>query len=343
MTDRFREVMGDRRIVLAPMAGGPSTPRLCTAVSEAGGLGFLAAGYLDLEALDRVLEEVEELASAPYGVNLFVPDAGPPEDAEVRYSAYRSRLIADEEYSPEVFPAEPRWSDDGFEEKLERVLRSSAACVSFTFGHPGEQAVRRVQEAGKAAILYATSRAGILSAARSGADAVGVQGIEAGGHRASAAGIDDDSAEDLPDLIAAARAATDRPVIAAGGVAGRDDVVRLMEAGADAVQVGTLFLTAREAGTKATHRRALLELKGRGTMLTRAFSGRPARTVENAFAAEHSAHAPALYPQVHYLTSQMRRLADAAGDPEHLNLWAGTGFAACREVEAAQLVRELTP
>lgn len=398
-TDRVQAIFGRRPLVLAPMAGGPSTPELCAAVGEAGGLGFLAGGYLAPEALGAAVDAVEGLTGAPYGVNVFVPegegrlepwtgddteigarpgvgtvsgtgtgtgtetgtgtgtgtnaafgtDADAPAatpiatETETAYAAYRERLIADEAYAPEVFPSEPRWSADHYEEKLELILRSSASCVSFTFGHPGAATIRRLQEAGKAVVLYATSRPGLRAIAASGADVVGVQGIAAGGHRASVVGADDDSSEDAVALTAYARGITDRPIIAGGGVAGADDVARLLRAGARAVQVGTLFLTAREAGTKATHRRALLELTDRETMLTRAFSGREARTIRNGFARRHSAEAPRLYPQIHYLTARMRAEADAAGDPERLNLWAGEGFAACREVEAARLVEELTP
>lgn len=372
-TDRAQAIFGRRPLVLAPMAGGPSTPELCAAVGEAGGLGFLAGGYLAPEALGAAVDAVEGLTGAPYGVNVFVPEgngrpgagtgagieAGTGTDAasgtkfatetesatpvEAAYAAYRERLIAEEAYAPEVFPPEPRWSADHYEEKLELILRSSASCVSFTFGHPDAATIRRLQEAGKAVVLYATSRPGIHAIAASGADVVGIQGVAAGGHRASVAGVDDDSSEDAAALTAYARGITDRPIVAGGGVAGADDVARLLRAGARAAQVGTLFLTAREAGTKATHRRALLELTGRETMLTRAFSGREARTIRNGFARRHSAEAPRLYPQIHYLTAGMRAEADAAGDPERLNLWAGEGFAACREVEAARLVDELTP
>ncbi len=125
-------------------------------------------------------------------------------------------------------------------------------------------------------------------------------------------------------------------------MAGAADVVKLMRAGATAVQVGTRFLTATEAGTKPTHKRALLELRDRDTMVTHAFSGKSARTIRNRFAEEFSQVAPPLYPQIHYLTTPIRGAANSVGDPEYLNLWAGTGFAHCREQAAAKIVEELT-
>jgi NAD(P)H-dependent flavin oxidoreductase YrpB (nitropropane dioxygenase family)/uncharacterized NAD(P)/FAD-binding protein YdhS len=333
-----------RRIVLAPMAGGPSTPQLCAAVSNAGGLGFLAAGYLSPDKLAGAIEAVSDLTTAPYGVNIFVPGQ-PAEDNKLEqdYAAYRDSLIADSVFPPEVFPEDPQWSADYYEEKIDLVAASSAAYVSFTFGHPDLRVIHRLQEVGKSVVLYATSRAGIQAIADSPADVIGIQSAKAGGHRATVEGIDDDSEEELNVLIRFGLEISDKPIIAGGGVSGPADVLSILRAGAWAVQVGTLFLTTDEAGTKNTHRRALLELKHRQTMLTRSFTGKLARTIENAFARKHSAEAPALYPYLHDLTSGMRAHANQAGDPEHLNLWAGTGFLGCRNIGAAQLVEALTP
>lgn len=325
------------------MAGGPSTPRLCAAVCDAGGLGFLAAGYLTPDKLVSDIAELTELTDAAYGVNIFVPgEPAPAGSLEVEFATYRDRLIADGTYPADLFPELPQWSTDYYEEKIDIVAASSAAYVSFVFGHPDISVIRRLQEAGKAVVLYATSRPGIRAIADSPAAVIGIQSVYAGGHRATVEGMDDDSAEELSTLIGFARGIADKPIIAGGGVSGPADVRAILDAGATAVQVGTLFLTTHEAGTRTTRREALLALPERATMLTRSFSGRPARTIENEFARRHSADAPALYPYLHYLTTRMRAAADQDGDPEHLNLWAGTGFAGCRALSAADLVAELT-
>ncbi|GAA2107112.1 NAD(P)H-dependent flavin oxidoreductase [Brevibacterium salitolerans] len=334
-------------LVLAPMAGGPSTPELCAAVSSAGGLGFLAGGYLSAERLAADLSRTAELTDRPFGVNLFAASPAPDTpETRARLQAYRTRLV--ESGHPEtLLPDAPLGTDDSYAQKLEVAASSPAAAVSFTFGHPSSAEIRDLHAAGKAVVLYATSEAGIRAAAASGADAVGVQGFQAGGHRASVTGVDiaDADAPD-PGLTAAeltrlAAGLTRKPVLAGGGVATAADVRALLAAGASAVQVGTRFLTAAEAGTKKTHRTALLELRDRETMLTAAFSGRPARTVANDFARRHGEAAPRLYPQLHFLTAGLRGEANAAGDPENLNLWAGTGFAACREAPAADILAEL--
>lgn len=340
-------------IVLAPMAGGPSTPELTAAVSAAGGLGLLAAGYLAPEELSRRIAAVAAATDRDFGVNIFhptpAPEAPPAAAAAAEWSAHRSRLAAAFPDAP--LPAAPRADDDGYAAKLGIALDSPAHCrwVSFAFGHPAAEEIDRLHAAGKAVALGATTLAGVRAAVAAGADAVVVQGIGAGGHRATVAGVDDPGADDpatAPEpaglVAAAAAAAGEVPVIAAGGVAGPADVARLRAAGAAAVQVGTLFLTAEEAGTKPAHAAALLRLADRPTTLTRAFSGRWARTIANEVT-DRIPQAPALYPQLHHLTSPMRAAAAAAGDPERLNLWAGAGFAACRVAPAAEILAGLLP
>lgn len=347
MPTRARPLDIPRPLVLAPMAGGPSTPSLCVAVCEAGGLGFLAAGYLTPDALADHIADVQAATSAAFGVNVFVPSP-PPQGAEAdtaraAYTAFRERLEADGLVPEAGLPPEPKYDDDAFDAKLDVVIDARVPVVSFTFGLPPSTAVERLHEAGMFVAINCTSSAGIRAAHEAGADVIGLQGPGAGGHRAAVVGLEDGTATASPEqLLAEAQAITDRPLIAAGGVRNAADVRRLLEAGASAVQVGTLFLTTTEAGTRPTHREALLTLRDRPTRLTRAFSGRPARTIDNEFVRAYDDLAPGLYPQVHHLTSPVRAAANERGDAEHLNLWAGTGFTACRECTAAELVANLT-
>ncbi|WP_058234193.1 nitronate monooxygenase [Devriesea agamarum] len=330
-------------LVLAPMAGGPSTPALAAAVAQAGGLPFLAAGYLTPEKLRQDIEELESRISAPYGVNIFVPDPnGQTCDAEA-YRRYRNLILQTVPIDDALLPAEPVWTDDAFDAKLRIVLDSGARFVSFTFGYPTTAVMARLHDAGKTIVLYATSRLGIDAIAALTADVIGIQGPHAGGHRATVPGIDDGSNEPLADLIEHAVSVSDKPIIAGGGVTGASDVRALLDAGASAVQVGTMFLDAHEAGTKATHRRALRELTDRDTVLTTAFTGRPARAIANRLTDVLSEDAPSFYPQLHFLTSALRKSADENNDAENLNLWAGTGFARVRSASAAEIVHDLLP
>ncbi|WP_169558485.1 NAD(P)H-dependent flavin oxidoreductase [Nesterenkonia alba] len=343
VTDEEMALNLTRPLVLAPMAGGPSTPRLAAEVAEAGGLPFLAAGYLSPEKLGEDIVELESRISKPYGINLFVPDHQGQDCDRDAYESYRQQIATTLDIPESLLPAEPVWSDDYFEAKLGVALESSARFVSFTFGHPSAAVIERVHAAGKLAVLYATSRPGLNAVAASGADVIGIQGANAGGHRATVFGVDDDSAEPLVSLIEYALSISDKPVFAGGGIATSADVLEVLRAGATAVQVGTLFLDAEEAGTKETHRWALRNLKDRDTVVTRAFTGRPARAISNRFTDTLSDAAPALYPQLHYLTSGLRKKAAEGEDAESLNLWAGTGFPHASSKSAGRIVRELFP
>jgi NAD(P)H-dependent flavin oxidoreductase YrpB (nitropropane dioxygenase family) len=126
--------------------------------------------------------------------------------------------------------------------------------------------------------------------------------------------------------VASVRQAVALPLVAAGGLATATDVAAVLRAGADAAMVGTVLLRAEEAGTSATHKAALADPSRRDTVVTRAFTGRPARGLRNAFIDRYDSLAPAGYPALHHLTSPLRRAAAAAGDPERVHLWAGTGY-----------------
>lgn len=338
-------------IIAAPMAGGPSTPELCAAVAQKGALGFLAAGYMSAEDFRKRIDQTRALTDAPFGVNVFVPpnDYRQPKQgdqgklaSEVEFKNYRNfrqLLIDDGVGSAEDFQEFPDFSNHDYYAKIDVVVETSPPVVSFTFGLPSVEVMQRVKDAGCLTVLQATTPAGIKAALALEPDAVAIQSISAGGHRAALDGIEDGTEDAaLLDLVKQVRAMTTLPLIAAGGVSGPEDVAALLDGGADAVQVGTLFMTAEEAATNDTHRKALLELKDRGTMMTRTFSGKLARTIKNEFALKYSDMAPALYPAVNTLTSKVKARARQAGDPENLHLWAGTGYTECQAVPAADVI-----
>ena len=121
-------------------------------------------------------------------------------------------------------------------------------------------------------------------------------------------------------------AATALPVVAGGGVDGPAAARELFEAGADAVAVGTLLLRTDESGASQVHKDALAGGRLTETVITKAFTGRPARGLRNAFIEAHEDHAPFGYPAIHHLTRGLRQAAVRAGDAERVHLWAGTGF-----------------
>jgi nitronate monooxygenase len=322
-------------VVGAPLAGGPSTPELAAAVSEAGGLGFLAAGYRTVEELEQELGRVRGLTSRPFGVNLFYPAREEVDDTAI--AAYAERLRGEgDRYGVE--PGEPRWSDDGWDAKLELVAREPPAVVSFTFGCPDREVVEAIRAAGIEVWCTVTSEDEAESAARAGADALVVQGSEAGGHQGW---FLDEAAFPTSILVLLGRIAqvTDRPLVAAGGIATGHAVAAVLAAGASAAQVGTAFLLAPEAGTSEPHRSALRQ--GRPTRFTRAFTGRRARGIVNRFMRDHHGEAPRGYPEVHFVTAPIRSAARAAGDAEAINLWAGEAHSLAREESAGAIVERL--
>lgn len=251
-------------IIQAPMAGGPSTPELAAAVGEAGGLGFLAAGYLSAEALAEQIRAVRGLTERPFGVNVFVPETDPTDPRDLReYSRALGEVRA--RHGVEEAASLPECSDDEYAQKLDLLLEDPVPVVSFTFGLPETEVVRALQRQGSAVWVNATSPEEIRAAAALAPDAVIVQSAEAGGHRATHRQSAEPEEHPLEELIRAARGAVEVAVIAAGGIADPERVRQVLAAGADAAQVGTAFAVAEEAGTNEVHRRALVEAGAGGS------------------------------------------------------------------------------
>ncbi|TWP45278.1 nitronate monooxygenase [Lentzea tibetensis] len=322
-------------VIAAPMAGGVSTPRLVAEVCDAGGLGFLAAGYLTVEALADQIRRTTELTDRPFAVNLFVPGTRPTTDL----TGYRDRVRAQARQFG-VEPGEPRWDDDNYGSKLELVLAQRIPIVSFTFGLPDADDVQRLHAAGTTIIITVTTPSEARQAQQIGADALCVQGADAGAHRGTFSddGISPGGGE-LYGTLAALRlvaGVVDLPLIATGGLMHGADVAAVLTAGAVAAQLGTAFLGCPEAGTQPAHREALAE-GARRTALTRAFSGRPARAMVNRFLIENTSHAPAAYPNVNHLTKPVR----ATGEVEVMSLYAGTTYPLATAEPAADVVRRI--
>ncbi|MGW0518157.1 nitronate monooxygenase [Crossiella sp. NPDC003009] len=326
-------------LIVAPMAGGPSTPELLAAAGTAGASGFLGAGYLSTEALDGQIERTRALGVASFGVNLFVPTA----DSGAPVAGYAERLAAEaRRYGAEL--GQPRWEDDEYPAKAELLLARRVPVVSFTFGHPAPELVTRFKDVGTEVWVTVTTPEEARIAAEVGADVLVVQGMEAGGHRGAFANDPGHpGAAPLYGLLAALRligAVTELPLVATGGLVHGADIAAVLTAGAAAAQLGTAFLRCPEAGTQPAQR-AALAAGDRETALTRAFTGRPARGLVNRVLTEHSAHAPAAYPQLHHLTRPLRAAAAKAGDPEAMSLWAGQTYPLAPELPAAELVELL--
>jgi nitronate monooxygenase len=323
-------------IVQAPMAGGPSTASLAAAVCEAGGLGFVAAGYRTPQELGGVMASVRAMTHRAFGVNLFAPNGQPADSSVVRRYAAR---LAPEARRAGVALGEARFDDDHFEDKLALLLAQPPAVVSFTFGCPAPEVIAELERRGASVWVTVTDPAEAVRAAAGGADALVVQGIEAGGHRGAFVDERERDGYGLLALLQVVGAAVDLPLVATGGIATGRAVAAVLAAGAAAAAIGSAFMLCPEAGTSDPHRAALASKRSTG--LTRAFSGRLARGITNRLQAEHSAHAPLAYPEVHHLTAPLRAHARSVGDEDRINLWAGQAHGLARPAPVAELLAQL--
>lgn len=325
-------------VIVAPMAGGPTTPELAAAGSAAGGLGFVAAGYLTAQALADRITAARALTTGPLGVNLFASQPSTVTSREIeRYAGE----LAGEAARYRATLGDPTFNDDDWAAKLDVVADLRPDVVSFTFGGPTADECARLRQVGITTVATVTTVAEAQLAVASGVDALAVQGPGAGGHRGTYDPLAAPATQPLTELLADVLGTTGLPVIAAGGLMTADDVAAVIAAGAVAAQLGTAFLLADESGSSPVHRAALVDPRFTETVVTKAFSGRYARGLRNRFIEEHDEQAPLGYPEVHYLTSPLRKAAVAAGDPHGTNVWAGTGFQKLRSGSVAEIMAGL--
>ncbi|MFI6348961.1 nitronate monooxygenase [Streptomyces sp. NPDC050560] len=325
-------------IVQAPMAGGVSGPRLAAAVSEAGGLGFLAAGYKTADGMYQEIKQLRSMTSRPFGVNLFLPQPDHADPSAV--AVYRDQLSGEAGWYETELGDPDSGMDDGYDAKLAVLMDDPVPVVSFTFGCPRAEVLSALARVGTRTVVTVTTPEEAAAAERAGAEALCAQGMEAGGHYGSHRDLpeDDRAGTALLPLVTRLRETTELPLIAAGGLMRGAQIAAVLAAGASAAQLGTAFLATPESGASPLHKEALTSPLFTRTETTRAFSGRTARGLVNRFLREHGPYAPAAYPQVHHLTSPLRKAAARAGDAQGMALWAGQGHRLARDLPAADLV-----
>lgn len=335
----------DTPIIQAPMAGA-STPALAAASSSAGALGSLGAATLDPDALGTAIRDIRAATAGPFNINLLL--IPPPETDEAVIEAMRETLrphyIAlgiNPDTLPPLMP--PPF---GFDDQLDVVVREQAPVFSFAFGIPEPDALARAREAGSFIIGTATSAAEARALQDAGVDAVVAQGAEAGGHRGTFAPEPtpdfDAGMAPLETLVGDVIAAVDLPVIASGGITDGAQVSRLVALGAQAVQIGTLFLACTENEIAPGYRAGVLA--GGETVITRAYTGRPARALRTAFTdALEDAEIPP-FPIQALLTAPLREAAARQGEryADYLPMLAGAGVGAGGGGAAQDVIGKLT-
>jgi nitronate monooxygenase len=332
-------------ILQGPFGGGLSSVDLVVAVSDAGGLGSFGAHHLGADGIRDVVAGIRARTSRPFALNLWIPlqDSDDPQltDAQWRTALELLRPCFDATGVP--LPARPARFAPRYEEQVEAVIEARPAVFSFVFGVPSAEVLDRCRSTGIVTLGAATTPAEARVLADAGVDMIVATGMEAGGHRVSFLREPEECLTGTLALVPQVVDAVKVPVIAAGGIADSRGVTAVLELGAAAAQIGTAFLACEESNAAPLHRQALFSEAARRTTLTRAFSGRLARSIHNDFieALRDKEHLLPPYPVQNWLTAQFRAAALAAGRADIVSLWSGQGAPLLEHRRAAELLRSL--
>jgi nitronate monooxygenase len=340
-SDFSRELGIQHPIIQAPMAGGPATPELIAAVCNAGALGSLGSAYSTPEQISNDIKKIRALTDKPFNVNLFAGGYAPESSVD---AAPMLALLAEIHQALHLPPPTlPAWPKNPFAEQLQTVLEARPAVFSFTLGIPEPHAMVRLKAAGIATLGTATTVEEGKMLEASGVTAIVAQGAEAGSHRGTFLGSFESAMIPTLELVQSLRAALTTPIIASGGLMDGRDIAKSLARGAIAAQLGTAFLTCPEAGSPEAYRRAIFAARTDTTVITRAFSGRPARGLLNTFIAKLEGQKKIIlpFPLQNALTRPMRNAAAQLGESGYLSLFVGQGVTRARVLPAAQLVSRL--
>ncbi|RYG72244.1 2-nitropropane dioxygenase [Lentibacillus lipolyticus] len=334
----------ERPIIQAGMAGGITTPELVATVANEGALGTIGAGYMDGSSLREDIRKVKQLTDKPFAVNLFATnlDASSADIQPMQrcLDGFREAFGIDAgEHAVQV--------KDHLDEKISVIAEEGIPIVSTAFGVLDNVHLERLQENGITLLGMATHPDEARQLEDAGYDIIVAQGTEAGGHRGTFDVVQapDGNNIGLHVLVQEMLDQVDVPIVAAGGIHTKNQIDALMIMGAAGVQLGTRFLPAKEAGTNAAYRRALIQARSGDTVMTNVFSGRPARAIRNRFIqeVENSGIDPLPFPIQNQMTKDIRAAGKRLGRPEIQSLWAGQGVGAIeREESVAEIMRSLT-
>lgn len=341
-TKECTEKLGVRYpIIQAPMAGGATTPELVAAVSNAGGLGSLGAGYMAPDDIRRAIKRICELTNEPFAANLFIPQGHEASQEQIGKACDDIEQCS-KELGQKIKPVLAPYAQ-AFEEQIQVVLEEKVPIFSFTFGILDSKWVNKLKSNKTILIGTATTLPEAHALEVSGVDLIVVQGSEAGGHRGTFLGKEEDALIGLVSLIPQCVDQIKVPVIAAGGIMDSRGIMAAVTLGAVGVQMGTAFLSCHESGIHRKYKDILLAQQQDNTTLTRAFSGKLARGIRNKFIdCMQDKQVNILdYPIQNALTKNMRKKAKEVESIEFMSLWAGQGASLCREISAKNLMSKL--
>ncbi|WP_331713694.1 NAD(P)H-dependent flavin oxidoreductase [Lentibacillus sp. JNUCC-1] len=333
-------------VIQAPMAGGVTTTELITEVVRSGGLGMIGAGYMAPEQIRNQIKDIKSVVSGGFGINLFVPNEFTISGEVIDIARDTLQPFYDELNMPadnQVTIPDYESATHTFLEQLKVTIEEKVPVCSFTFGIPAEKIIAELKEHGIITMGTATTVNEAIAIENSGMDAVVVQGSEAGGHRGHFLEGHEKSQIGLMSLIPQVVDHVTIPVIAAGGVMDGRGLTASMCLGAQAVQMGTAFLTCAESGAKPLHKEAILQAQEDQTVLTRAFSGKWARGIHNVFIekmADQQACLPE-FPVQNALTKPLRKASAQQGKSDFMSLWSGQTPRLARSQTVASLFEKL--
>src|SRR6267142_1390164 len=327
----------DYPIIQGPL-GGLSSQKLTAAVSNFGGLGSFGAHGLAPEAIKDVIGEIRSFTSKPFAMNLWVSmeDECARTSDEVAFNRALDTLAAHLDALGAPRPKYKPYSPLRFEDQARALLDAKVPVFSFIVGIPPREILDECRTKGIVTIGGATTPDEAAALNDAGVDAIVASGFEAGGHRGSFLRAAEDSVTGTFSLIPRIADVVDVPVIAAGGIADARGVIAAFVLGAEAVQMGTAFLTCEESGASRIHRETLMQRKAEFTGLTKAFTGRLARGIQNRLMSELIQERAEIlpYPLQRMLVRNLSIAAEAAGRADLMPLWAGqsANLSTCTEV-----------
>ena len=322
------------------MAGGITTPQLVATVANHGGVGSFGFAYSAPEKIHADLVAAQSLTSGPINANFFVFSSARLPSDDIQASAIQAlRSLGIGGVQSLSIPAAPFYPN--LMDQLEPIWNTRPAILSFHFGLPPDGVIAKAHALGIAVGISATSLAEALVIESAGADFIVAQGIEAGGHRGQFDVQAKDEALSTLELTAQLAKHCRIPIVAAGGIMNGSHIQNALAKGAQAVQMGTAFLCCDESGTPPSYRHYLLHKQDRPTTLTKAFSGRLARGLENTFTRAMQDQATLPFPIQNTLTAALRQWAVAQNDAEYQSLWAGTAYAQVRSMPTKDMMQQL--
>ncbi|MDQ6598346.1 nitronate monooxygenase [Bacillus salipaludis] len=331
-------------IIQAPMAGGPTTSKLVAAVSNEGGLGTIGAGYLSPSQIRQQIQEVKQLTEKNFGINLFVPSNYQQDEQKIMTAKELLQPI-EQELKVDSTVKIPTYEQDleTFHEQIQVVVEEQVPVCSFTFGVPSQEIIDHLKKNSIIVIGTATTVQEAILNEQAGMDMVVLQGSEAGGHRGTFENNAEQGLIGLMSLIPQAADQINLPIIAAGGIMDARGAIAAKCLGAQAVQMGTAFLVCEESGASQVHKETIIKASEDQVVLTKAFSGKMARGVNNRFieTMKINEHILPPYPIQNELTKGIRKASSTSRNPEFMSLWAGQSPRLAKASTVQELINQL--